>query len=84
MNIMGIVIVDICSANAITTLNIEEIIEGEFPEVAVIMNSCLSYCGLCANSPYAHVNGKLIHGKTPEQCLARIREEIKKELAVYA
>jgi len=81
---MGIVIVDICSANLITTLNIEEIIEGEFPEVAVIMNSCLSYCGLCAKSPYAHVNGKLVYGKTPEQCLERIREEIKKELAVYA
>jgi len=81
---MGIVIVDVCSANKITTINIEEIIEGEFPEVAVIMNSCLSYCGLCANSPFAHVNGKLVHGKTPEKCLEKIREEIKKELAIYA
>lgn len=80
---MGIVIVDVCSANALTSLNIEAIIEGEFPEVAVLMNRCLNYCGLCANSPFAHVNGKLIHGKTPEQCLERIREEIKKELAVY-
>lgn len=81
---MGIVIVDVCSANVITTLNIEEIIEKEFPEVAVLMSSCLHYCGLCAKSPYAHVNGKLVHGKTPEQCLERIQEEIKKELAVYA
>lgn len=81
---MGIVIVDVCSVNAITSLNIEEIIEEEFPEVAVIINSCLNFCGLCANSPYAHVNGKLIHGKTPEQCLEKIREQIKKELAIYA
>lgn len=81
---MGIVIVDVCSVNAITTLDIENIIEEEFPEVAVIINSCLSFCGLCAKSPYAHVNGKLVHGKTPEQCLERIREQIKKELAVYS
>ena len=81
---MGIVIVDVCSANIITTLNIEEIIEKEFPEVAVLMNSCLSFCGLCANSPYANVNGKLVHGKTPEQCLEKIRKAIIKELAIYA
>lgn len=81
---MGIVIVDICSANLITTIDIEEIIEREFPEVAVITNSCLSFCGLCAKTAYAHVNGKLVHGKTPEACLNNIREEVKKELAVYA
>lgn len=80
---MGIVVVDICSANVITTLNIEEIIEKEFPEVAVVFYSCLNFCGLCANSPYALVNGKIVHGKTPEQCLDNIREQIKKELAVY-
>lgn len=80
---MGIVVVDVCSVNAITTLNIEEILEEEFPEVAVIMNSCLNYCGLCAKSPYAHVNGKLVYGKTPEQCLDNIRKQIEKELAMY-
>ncbi len=81
---MGIVLVDLCSANVVTTLDIEGILEEEFPEVAVVMNSCLSFCGLCANAPYAHVNGKLIHGKTPEDCLENIRAQIKKELAVYA
>jgi len=81
---MGIVIVDVCSANMLTTLDIEEIIEKEFPEVAVIINQCLSYCGLCARSPYAHVNGKLVAGKTPEQCLEKIRKAIIKELAIYA
>jgi uncharacterized protein YuzB (UPF0349 family) len=81
---MGIVLVDLCSANVVTTLDIEGILEKEFPEVAVVMNSCLSFCGLCANAPYAHVNGKLIHGKTPEDCLENIRAQIKKELAVYA
>ena len=81
---MGIVIVDVCSANLITSIDIEDIIEGEFPEVAVIINSCQSVCGLCAKASYAYVNGKMIHGKTPEECLDRIRKQIEKELAVYA
>lgn len=81
---MGIVVVDICSANMITTIDIEGILEEEFPEVAVVTNSCQSVCGLCAKACYANVNGKIVHGKTPEQCLDRIRLQIKKELAVYA
>ncbi|WP_404456132.1 YuzB family protein [Virgibacillus necropolis] len=80
---MGIVIVDVCDGNAITTINIEEIIEKEFPEVAVLMNECLSFCGLCRLKPYALVNGKRVSGNTPEECLDKIREAIRKELAVY-
>jgi len=81
---MGIVIVDVCRVNKIMSLDIESIIEEEFPEVAVIVNDCMSYCGLCAASCYAHVNGKLVHGKTPELCLENIKKAIKKELAIYA
>ncbi|WP_430789997.1 DUF1450 domain-containing protein [Virgibacillus flavescens] len=80
---MGIVIVDVCDGNAITTIDIEEIIEEEFPEVSVMMNECLSFCGLCALKPYALVNGKRISGNTPEACLDKIREALRKELAVY-
>lgn len=80
---MGIVIVDVCSVNAVMTLDIENIIEEEFPEVAVIINQCLNFCGLCAASCYAHVNGKIVHGKTPEQCLDNIRLAIQKELEMY-
>lgn len=81
---MGIVIIDVCSANAITSIDIESIIEKEFPEVAVLINDCLSYCGLCARSPYAHVNGTLIYGKTVDSCLENIIIAIKKELAIFA
>jgi len=80
---MGIVIVDVCSVNRVMTLDVEAIIEEEFPEVAVVVNQCLSFCGLCAASAYAHVNGKIVHGKTPEDCLNNIREAIKKELAFF-
>lgn len=81
---MGIVIVDVCRVNKIMSIDIEAIIEKEFPEVAVIVNECMSFCGLCAAACYAHVNGKLIHGKTVELCLDNIRKAIKKELAVYS
>ncbi len=80
---MGIVVVDVCQANKITSIDIEAILEEEFPEVAVIMNDCLSYCGLCANSYYAQVNGKLVYGKTIDECVTNIKEAIRKELAFY-
>ncbi|WP_092491359.1 MULTISPECIES: YuzB family protein [Virgibacillus] len=80
---MGIVVVEVCDGNAITTLDIEDIIEKEFPEVAVLMNECLSFCGLCRVKPYALVNNKRVFGNTPEECLDKIRSAIKEELAVY-
>ncbi|TXL66857.1 DUF1450 domain-containing protein [Cerasibacillus terrae] len=79
----GIVIVEVCDANAITSLDIESILEEEFPEVAVLVNDCLSFCGLCRVKPYAIVNNKRVFADTPEQCLDKIRKQIKEELAKY-
>ena len=67
----------------ITAVDIEGIIESEFPEVAVLMNECLSFCGLCRVRPFALVNNRRIFGKTTEECLDNIRKAIKEELAVY-
>jgi len=80
---MGIVVVEICDGNAITLLDIESILEEEFPEVAVLMSDCLSFCGMCAVRPYAIVNNKRIYGKSPEECLDKIRQAIREELAQY-
>jgi len=80
---MGIVLVEICDGNTIKTIDIEEILESEFPEVAVIMNECLNFCGLCAMRPYALVNNRRVFGKTPEECLDKIRKLIKEELAAF-
>lgn len=80
---LGIVVVEICDGNTITTVDVEEILESEFPEVAVIMNECLNFCGLCAVRPFALVNNRRIFGKTPDECLDKIREVIKEELALY-
>lgn len=80
---MGIVIVEICDGNLMTMIDVETIIEGEYPEVAVLVSDCLSYCGLCALRPYTLVNNKKIFGKTPEECLDKIRAAIEIELAQY-
>lgn len=80
---MGIVVVEICDGSLIKQLDIESLIENEFPEVAVIESSCLSFCGMCAKSPYAIVNGKRIFAKTAEDCLELIRNQIKEELEVF-
>lgn len=80
---MGIVIVEVCNGNAMMSLDVETILEEEFPEVAVLIHDCLSFCGLCRVRPYAIVNNKRVFADTPEQCLEKIRQEIKKELAKY-
>ncbi|MFC4388848.1 DUF1450 domain-containing protein [Gracilibacillus marinus] len=81
---MGIVVVEICDSNLLLSIpNIEHLIESEYPEVAVLINDCLNFCGLCRLKPYAMVNNKRIHGKTPEETLAKIRQAIEEELAVY-
>ncbi|HLS35060.1 MAG TPA: DUF1450 domain-containing protein [Bacillota bacterium] len=80
---MGIVVVDVCDANAITSLDIENILENEFPEVAVVISECLTLCGLCRVRPFALVNNKRIIGETPEDCLEKIRQAIQMELAFF-
>ncbi|MGM0904462.1 MAG: DUF1450 domain-containing protein [Bacillota bacterium] len=81
---MGIIVVEICDGSLITQIDLESILEAEFPEVAVIENSCLSFCGMCAKRPYAMVNGKRIFAKTAEECLELIRKQIETELAVFS
>lgn len=81
---MGIVVVEVCDGNLINEMDIESIIESEYPEVAVLMNECLSFCGMCALRPYALVNNTRVFAKTPEAALEKIRAKIEEELAIYA
>ncbi|WP_079525283.1 DUF1450 domain-containing protein [Halobacillus hunanensis] len=73
-----------CDGNLINKLDVETLIESEYPDVAVLMSECLSFCGLCALKPYALVNGARIFGKTPEEALDKIRKKIEEELALFA
>lgn len=79
----GIVVVEYCDGNAIQDIDLEAILEEEYPEVAVLMNSCLSFCGMCSIGPYVLVNGKRVFGKTAEECLNKIRKQIDEELEMY-
>ncbi|MCP3031755.1 YuzB family protein [Halobacillus sp. A1] len=75
---------EICDGNLINEIDVESIIEAEYPDVAVLMNECLSFCGLCAIKPYAMVNGTRVFANTPEEALEKIRTKIEEELAFYA
>lgn len=81
MKRVGIIIVELCESNMLQTLDPEEVLESEYPEVSVIVNECLSLCGLCRSSPFAFVNGERIRGRDAEHCLSRIRQAIDEELA---
>ncbi|MDQ0159443.1 DUF1450 domain-containing protein [Alkalibacillus salilacus] len=80
---MGIVVVEICDGNLMTEVDLEGIIESEYPDVAVLENSCLNNCGMCAMRPFALVNNRRVFGKTPEQCIDKIRKIIDEELAAF-
>jgi uncharacterized protein YuzB (UPF0349 family) len=80
---MGIIVVEICESSLINEVDVESILEVKYPEVAVIMNECMSFCGMCAVRPYAIVNGKKIFGQTAKECIAKIKDRIELELALY-
>jgi uncharacterized protein YuzB (UPF0349 family) len=80
---IGIIIVEICESNLLSTIETEGLLEDEYPEVSVITNSCLSFCGLCRLRPFAMVNGKRIKGKDVDDALKNIRAAIEEELAFY-
>jgi uncharacterized protein YuzB (UPF0349 family) len=48
-----------------------EILEKD-PNLDIIEYGCLSYCGKCAQSLFALVNGEIVTGETPEQLVDNI------------
>ncbi|AIC95666.1 MULTISPECIES: DUF1450 domain-containing protein [Shouchella] len=80
---MGIIVVEVCDGNLMNRVDLENLLESEYPEVAVMDNECLSFCGLCAVRPYAIVNGTRIFGATAEECIEKIKHRIELELALY-
>ncbi|GEM01072.1 UPF0349 protein [Halolactibacillus halophilus] len=83
MGTIGIIIVEICESNLLSTIETEGLLEDEYLEVSVITSSCLSFCGLCRLRPFALVNGKRIKGKDVDDALNNIRAAIEEELNFY-
>jgi uncharacterized protein YuzB (UPF0349 family) len=48
-----------------------EILEKD-PNLDIIEYGCLGYCGICAQTLYALVNGEVVRGKTPEELVENI------------
>lgn len=42
------------------------------PNLDIIEYGCLSYCGKCANSLFALVNGEVVTGEDPDQLVSNI------------
>ncbi|GGA44325.1 UPF0349 protein [Kroppenstedtia guangzhouensis] len=49
------------------------------PEVEILETPCLGNCEICAQSPYALVNGEIVTGRDGEELLQNIRREIKEQ-----
>ncbi|MCO6341141.1 YuzB family protein [Staphylococcus epidermidis] len=46
------------------------------PNIDVLEYGCLQNCGLCASSLYAHVDGDIVEGNTPDDLLKNIYQHI--------
>lgn len=42
------------------------------PNLDVVEYTCLNYCGLCWEGPYALVNGEFVTGATPDELVDNI------------
>ncbi|OIJ20944.1 hypothetical protein BKP45_07735 [Anaerobacillus alkalidiazotrophicus] len=65
-------IIEFCATNlASGTQRALEVLEKD-PDLDVIEYGCLSFCGKCAASPFALVNGEVITAETSEDLVKKI------------
>ncbi len=65
-------IIEFCMSNlASGSQRALEILE-EDPNLDVVEYTCLDYCDLCYEGPYALVNGELVSAQTPEDLVKKI------------
>jgi uncharacterized protein YuzB (UPF0349 family) len=79
---LGIVIVEVCDRNAFVLLQLEQL-EERYPEVSVVLTNCVNMCNLCRARPFALVNGHRVYAETPEQCMRKVEELIRRELEEF-
>lgn len=79
---LGLVIVEVCSRNEVNTSTLERFSE-EHPDIAVLQEECLNNCELCALRPFAYVNGDTATGRTPEDCIGRIKKFADRAMSAY-
>ena len=69
-------IVEFCMSNlASGSQEALEILE-QYPNMDVVEYGCLGYCGKCAESLYALVNGEVVTGETPKELVDNIYKHL--------
>ena len=51
-------------------------IEDEFEDVKVEVDSCLGYCEICAEGPFALVNDEVVQADNAEELFGKIKESL--------
>ena len=65
-------IIEFCVSNlASGSQKAREILERD-PNLDIIEYGCLSYCGKCASTLFALVNGEMVTGTSPEELVENI------------
>jgi uncharacterized protein YuzB (UPF0349 family) len=49
-------------------------LKDNYPNISVVVESCLGYCGDCASGPYALVNDELIQADSANELYEKIEE----------
>lgn len=69
-------IIEFCISNlASGSQKAREILEKD-PNLDIIEYGCLSYCGKCASTLYALVEGEVVTGETPEELVENIYKHL--------
>nr|WP_039812748.1 DUF1450 domain-containing protein [Jeotgalibacillus malaysiensis] len=69
-------LIKFCPNNFKKKLNETKAAVKQLPDVQVIENKCLNYCGQCIVEPFAIVDGKAVFCNRPEELYPAIREKL--------
>ncbi|MDZ5710715.1 DUF1450 domain-containing protein [Jeotgalibacillus haloalkalitolerans] len=77
-------IIKFCPNNFKRQLQDTKIAVKQLPDVQVMENKCLNYCGQCIVEPFAIVNGKGVFCKTADELYPAIQQRLSIPLASAA
>jgi len=72
----NLVLVEVCDANQACRPELFSL-ESQFSSVDIMETDCMSQCDLCAERPYAFVNGELLESEHPDTLIEKIKFRIR-------
>lgn len=70
--VAGLLLIEVCSGNPACTQALFDL-ESEHAHVSVLENDCMSFCDLCATTPYVLIEGEICAAVTPEAVIDKVR-----------